>query len=155
MKCSSDWRPSSPLKAEQEIKMQEWKLVCLSLCVRLSIIAMKWHITTTYRRAARGERCVFKLSLRVIHCNVLWVKTRNGKFQISKMKGFDRVFKDRLICPSIIPPKQRHLFRKRGSIIISISRTQYIPTRWSITYYHPCTSSELTFCVCCQATTLN
>lgn len=35
---------------------------CLSLCVRLSIITVKWHIPTTYRRAARGERCVFRLA---------------------------------------------------------------------------------------------
>lgn len=41
LKCSSDGCSSSFLQAEQEIKMQGWKHVCMSLCVRLSIIAVK------------------------------------------------------------------------------------------------------------------
>lgn len=63
LKCSSD----GPLQAEREIKMQGWKHIYLSLCVMLSIITVKWQISVTYRRAARGERerCVFRLSLRV------------------------------------------------------------------------------------------
>lgn len=76
---------------------------CLSLCVRLSIITVKWHIPTTYRRAARGERCVFRLSLRVIYCHDLQLKLK----KMGKQRGLNRVVQDLFVCPSVIPPEQR------------------------------------------------
>lgn len=62
LKCSCDGRSSPPGWRENENAGVE---AALSLWVRLSIITVKWHIPTAHRRAARGQRCRYRLSQQV------------------------------------------------------------------------------------------